>query len=197
MRRFAIVLCAALAACATQPADEAKTPAPAAAPEAPAAPAQPPPPREPPAREVPQPAAEPKPAKGTQLVAQGVKSYEDGDYRSASKQFEAALHETLAPPERASAHKYLAFIACASKRLATCRGEFRKAFAADPAFDLTPAEAGHPTWGPAFRGVKAEVAAKAKAKATPKAAPKAGPKAATKATPQATPKATPKATPAQ
>ena len=47
-------------------------------------------------------------------------------------------------------------------RTSACRAEFRKAFEADPAFDLTPAEAGHPMWGPVFRSVKAEVAKKRK-----------------------------------
>ncbi|MEP7330439.1 MAG: TssQ family T6SS-associated lipoprotein, partial [Betaproteobacteria bacterium] len=71
------------------------------------------------------------------------------------------------PDEKASAHKHLAFINCVSKRPNGCRDEFRKAFAADPAFDLTPAEAGHPIWGPAFRSVKAAVT-KAKPKPKPK-----------------------------
>jgi hypothetical protein len=50
-----------------------------------------------------------------------------------------------------------------SKRTGECRTQFRRAFEADPAFDLTPAEAGHPTWGPVFRSVKAEVAKKKRA----------------------------------
>jgi Tfp pilus assembly protein PilF len=116
--------------------------------------------------------AEPAPAKGTQLLAQAVKSYEDGDYRSTSVQLQAALKETLSASEKASAHKYLAFIACAAKRPAACRDEFRKALASDPAFELTPAEAGHPTWGPAFKRVKAEATA---AKANPKAKAKRAP----------------------
>jgi hypothetical protein len=98
-----------------------------------------------------------------------VKSYDDGDYRAAVKQFQAALDLGLAAPsERALAHKHLAFMACVSKRVAICRAEFRKAVMDDPAFDLTPAEAGHPTWGPVFRSVKAEVAKAAKAKQKPK-----------------------------
>jgi hypothetical protein len=75
------------------------------------------------------------------------------------------LRKGIAMPtgaERASAHKYLAFMACVANRRAACRNEFRSAFAADPRFDLAPAEAGHPTWGPVFRSVKAEVAKKKK-----------------------------------
>ncbi len=168
-RTGALLFALACAGCASQAVEETKAPnAPAskeasgaAKPQAPTRPAV----REPVAKEpVPAP-AEPAPSKGEQLLAQAIKSYEDGDYRSASKQFDAALHERIAAGEQASAHKYLAFIACVSNRPATCRGEFRKAFAADASFDLAPSEAGHPVWGAAFRRVKAEVAAKAKDKA--------------------------------
>lgn len=92
-----------------------------------------------------------------QELAKGIKSYEDGGYPVAARQLQAALNFGLAvPTERAQAHKYLAFIQCVSNRLQACRDEFRKAFAADPSFDLAPAEAGHPIWGPVFRAVKAE-----------------------------------------
>jgi hypothetical protein len=36
-----------------------------------------------------------------------------------------------------------------------CRDEFRKVLEIDPSFDLRDDEAGHPTWGPVFRSVKA------------------------------------------
>ena len=54
-----------------------------------------------------------------------------------------------------NAHKHLAFINCVSGRTSACREEFRKALAIEPGLDLPPAEAGHPTWGPVFRSVKA------------------------------------------
>jgi len=44
---------------------------------------------------------------------------------------------------------------CVSGRTAACREEFRKALTMDPDVELSPAEAGHPTWGPVFRSVKA------------------------------------------
>ncbi len=92
-----------------------------------------------------------------QELAKGIKSYEDGSYPTAARQLQAALNFGLAAPaEQAQARKYLAFIQCVSKRGQACRDEFRKAFAADPTFDLAPAEAGHPIWGPVFRAVKAE-----------------------------------------
>ena len=61
---------------------------------------------------------------------------------------------TLGEKERASAHKHLAFIHCASSRERQCRDEFRRALAVDPSLELDAAEAGHPVWGPIFRQVK-------------------------------------------
>ena len=84
-----------------------------------------------------------------------LQQYEAGDYDESAKNFEGALREGLADRERASAHKHLAFIHCASQRERQCRDEFRKALEVDPALDLDAAEAGHPVWGPVFRSVKA------------------------------------------
>ena len=84
----------------------------------------------------------------------GVSRYEDGQYQAAAARFQAALAAGLTPGEAVRAHKYLAFIHCASKRERQCRMEFRKALALDPAFQLNAAEAGHPIWGPIFREVK-------------------------------------------
>ena len=102
---------------------------------------------------------------GEQALGWGVKSYEDGEYKTAAKQLQMALDLGLeAKRDQAKAHKYLAFINCVTGREKSCRGEFNKALDADPKFALEPAEAGHPVWGPVLRSVKAERAAKAKAK---------------------------------
>jgi hypothetical protein len=99
-----------------------------------------------------------------QELQKGIKNYEDGEYKVATKELQTALSLGLTGrSEQASAHKYLAFISCVSGRPNGCREEFRKAFVADPNFDLTPAEAGHPMWGPVFRSVKS-AATKAKPK---------------------------------
>jgi len=156
--RFALGLAAVLASagCAAPsgtPADGGTPPAPPVA----AAPA--PPPADPPA-------PPPVPVRGLaeQEFDLGVKAYEDGDYKTAARHLQAAANFGLpSASERATTHKYLAFIACTSNQPRVCRDEFRRALAADPAFDLTPAEAGHPLWGPVFRAVKAD-AAKAKGK---------------------------------
>lgn len=84
-----------------------------------------------------------------------LQQYEAGEYDESAKNFEGALREGLGDKERASAHKHLAFIHCASQRERECRDEFRKALEVDPALELEPAESGHPVWGPVFRSVKA------------------------------------------
>lgn len=143
-----------VAGCATPP---AKGPEPGA-PGSPAAPASTPATSAPaPSAPAPAPPAEPVLDLAQQELAKGIRSYEDGSYPNAARQLQAALNFGLAvPAEQAQARKYLAFIQCVSNRLQACREEFRKAFAANPSFDLAPAEAGHPIWGPVFRAVKAE-----------------------------------------
>ncbi|KVR35903.1 type VI secretion protein [Burkholderia ubonensis] len=49
-----------------------------------------------------------------------------------------------------AAHKLLAFSYCVTNRVATCRAEFSKILDLNPRFELSPAEKGHPIWGPAF-----------------------------------------------
>jgi Tfp pilus assembly protein PilF len=102
------------------------------------------------------------PSRGEQELQRGIKSYEDGEYKTAQKQLQSALEQGLdSKRDQAKAHKYLAFIVCVTGREKACRDEFNKALDADPAFQLDPAEAGHPVWGPTLRAVKAE---RAKAK---------------------------------
>ncbi len=87
-------------------------------------------------------------------LIEGIRAYDDGQYAPA----EAALRKALAAGlhsarDRASAHKLLAFITCTSQRPAECEAAFRAARAADPAFQLSRSEAGHPVWGPVYRRV--------------------------------------------
>jgi Tfp pilus assembly protein PilF len=107
-------------------------------------------------RETPKPVAPAPLDKAQQELASGIASYENGSYKLATRQLQTALALGLeAYGDQARAHKYLAFMHCVGGRERLCREEFRKALATDPAFDLTPAEAGHPTWGPVFRKLKA------------------------------------------
>jgi hypothetical protein len=147
------------AACATPTANESAAPASLQAKESSATPTAVSPPEARPAVPRDQSTAGRAKSRAEQDFERGVKNYEDGDYKSAARQLHSALSLGLpAFPDQATAHKYLAFIACASGRRRACSDEFRKAFEADGNFNLTPAEAGHPVWGPVFRSVKAETA---------------------------------------
>jgi hypothetical protein len=98
-------------------------------------------------------------------LRRGIRSYEDAEYESAARSFRSALDRGLkAPGDKAKAYKYLAFIACTSGKMKSCNVEFRNALQADPKFELAPAEAGHPIWGPAFRNARLEVSGKARSR---------------------------------
>lgn len=82
----------------------------------------------------------------------GMRAYDDAQYADAERLLSQALKTGLASPkDRAAAHKHLAFVYCSSARVRGCEDAFRAARAADPAFALSRAEAGHPQWGPVYR----------------------------------------------
>lgn len=85
----------------------------------------------------------------------GILAYEDGDYKSSTRLLQSALASALfLTSDKVVAHKYLAFMHCAQSREKACRDEFRKALELNPNFQLTPAESGHPSWGPVFKSLK-------------------------------------------
>ena len=94
-------------------------------------------------------------SKGGAALSTGLKQYDDGDYLQSQKSLQSALAQGLGDNEKVNAHKHLAFIHCSQGRNGPCREEFRKALAIDPKMELAPAEAGHPSWGPIFRSLKA------------------------------------------
>jgi len=97
-------------------------------------------------------------------LAAGVKQYDAGDYDNAEKSLQESLtHGLLSKPDQSRARKLLAFIYCTSSREAQCRDEFRKAFEINPEFALTPAEDGHPIWGPVYRDVRTQLIAEREA----------------------------------
>lgn len=97
------------------------------------------------------------PRKAEQELSAGLKSYEDGNYVQAQKQIQNALNSELTfKSDRVTAHKYLAFIHCASDRKKQCRASFKDALEINPDMQLSAAESGHPIWGPIFRDVQAE-----------------------------------------
>lgn len=104
------------------------------------------------------PGAQPAQVAGDQLLAKGIKSYENGEYGSAAKTINEALEAGFSQKRgSATAHKYLAFIACSSDNTRKCEDEFRMAFQDDPGFALTKAEEGHPVWGPIYRKVRDQI----------------------------------------
>jgi len=149
-----VLAVAAFAGCADQPlwkSEPAAKPAPDSAPArqemAPEPQAEP---EEKPAVVTPEP---PAPRYSPQVQA-GITAYDDGNHREAAKLLRAALKTKLDSDDQVAAHKYLAFIDCSASRRTQCRNEFRRALKIDPSFDLSPAEAGHPIWGPIFRALK-------------------------------------------
>jgi Tfp pilus assembly protein PilF len=100
---------------------------------------------------------------GEQLLAKGIRSYEEGEYKSAAKNLQDAINAGLSRKiDIVTVHKYLAFIACGSDNTRRCRDEFQKAFKEDPNFALDAAEAGHPVWGPVYRGVRDQMKSREK-----------------------------------
>jgi Tfp pilus assembly protein PilF len=95
--------------------------------------------------------------KAENLLDSGVRQYDEGDYKVAARNIQNALDSGLTSRSQARAHKYLAFMACVSGQQAQCREEFRQALLISPQMELKPEEAGHPTWGPVFRSVKASM----------------------------------------
>ena len=100
------------------------------------------------------PAAVPVPPNAA--LSRGMSSYDDGDYSEAANQFRLALDQKLSPVEQTRARKHLAFAYCVTGKERLCTEEFRKLLEIHPAFELDPAEAGHPIWGPVFRRAKAK-----------------------------------------
>jgi len=102
--------------------------------------------------------------RGFDQFATGIKLYETGDYEAAAKSLQASLdHGLLDKKDQSAARKTLAFIHCLGGREAPCAAEFRKAFEIDQSFALTPAEDGHPIWGPVYRNVRATLIAEREA----------------------------------
>jgi Tfp pilus assembly protein PilF len=91
---------------------------------------------------------------GEALLKQGIKDYEGARFTDASENLDEALDAGLGTNHQVTAHKYLAFIACRAKHQRQCRAHFKIALELDPGFELAPAEAANPVWGPVFRAAK-------------------------------------------
>jgi Tfp pilus assembly protein PilF len=93
-------------------------------------------------------------SKGEPQLNAGISQYEDGKYAAATTSLQNALAAGLSDSDQVTANKYLAFVACTQGRERQCRAYFRRALELNPSFELAPAEAGHPMWGPVFKNVK-------------------------------------------
>src|SRR5258708_14587255 len=96
--------------------------------------------------------------RAVEQLSAGVKHYEVGDFDNAVKSLTASLeHGMLSKTDQSRARKYLAFSHCVSNREAQCRDEFRKAFEINSEFALSPAEDGHPIWGPVYPNLRPQL----------------------------------------
>ncbi|HYC43014.1 MAG TPA: TssQ family T6SS-associated lipoprotein [Noviherbaspirillum sp.] len=86
---------------------------------------------------------------------QGLSNYRDNRFDTALGNLTSAVgSRNLQLADANNARKHIAFIHCAAGRELPCRDQFQAILQADPGFDLSPAEAGHPQWGPVWRSVK-------------------------------------------
>lgn len=93
--------------------------------------------------------------KSEQMLADGMAKYDAGEFEAALKLLHAALKEGLASKaDQLKATKHSAFCLCLTDKYTACRTEFMKLFDIDASFDLTPAEAGHPSWTRTYAGAK-------------------------------------------
>ncbi len=111
-------------------------------------------------------------SKGEQMLADGLAKYDAGDFDAALKLLQAARIEGVAAKgDQIKALKFSAFCLCLSGKYPACRAEFLKIFEIDATFDLTPAEAGHPSWTKTYAAAK-QHAKEAREKAAKDAAAK-------------------------
>jgi len=96
-------------------------------------------------------------AKAEQMLNDGMVKYDAGDYPAAHTLYASALKEGLKSKEdQVRAMKQMAFTLCLMEKFRECRAEFVKIYDVEPKFDLTPAEAGHPSWTKTFAAAKAQ-----------------------------------------
>ena len=96
-------------------------------------------------------------AKAEQMLSDGMVKYDGGDYPAAHTLLDGALKEGLKSREdQVKALKHIAFTQCLEGRHPTCRATFIRIYDVDPNFDLSAAEAGHPSWAKTFASAKAQ-----------------------------------------
>lgn len=91
--------------------------------------------------------------------ATGLEQYNGGHFANAIRIFKDPMFERAWPELKIRALKYLAFSYCVTNNLEACRGAFVELLRFSPDFALSPAERGHPIWGPVFVRAQADVQA--------------------------------------
>ena len=95
-------------------------------------------------------------AKAERMMSDGLVKYDAGEFTDARELLEGALKEGLKEKaDQVKAMKFVAFTLCLQSHWSKCRAEFIAIYDVDPNFDLTPAEAGHPSWTKTFASAKA------------------------------------------
>lgn len=93
----------------------------------------------------------PDAASGRQLLAQGISLYESRRLDQAERALQASLFAGLPDPrEKATAHKYLAFVYCTNKEWARCDTAFDAALDSRPSFALEDYELQGTPWRDAY-----------------------------------------------
>jgi hypothetical protein len=108
------------------------------------------------AADAPGPSGPVEPSEGRKVLDRAIALFEQGRFAESMR----LLQESPAiladgPLVRVQALKTLAFGQCVTGRRAACHRSFEAVLALEPSFELAPAEAGHPSWGPAFERAKA------------------------------------------
>ena len=95
--------------------------------------------------------------KAEKTLQDGMIKYDAGDFVTAARLLEEAFKEGLKDKAlQVRALKHIAFSLCLQEKWRDCRAAFVRVYDVDPDFDLTPAEAGHPSWTRTFAGAKAQ-----------------------------------------
>jgi hypothetical protein len=88
---------------------------------------------------------------GRPMLGQGIALFDAKNFKQAERALQSALFAGLADSqERASAHKYLAFVSCSNSEWARCEAEFDSAFSARPSFSLEAYEVQNTPWRDAY-----------------------------------------------
>jgi hypothetical protein len=101
-------------------------------------------------------AAELPPTPAAQQALEMVQAnYQAGRYGEVIRYVAKSDDLATAPASvKIPALKLQAFSYCVSNYPQLCQDAFARILAIDPSFELTPAEIGHPVWGPAYKRAK-------------------------------------------